>query len=37
MGKHQMFNRGDRMIGGMMNKPPKWRRHHRIGRSTSRA
>jgi predicted enzyme related to lactoylglutathione lyase len=22
MGKYQMFNRGDRMIGGMMNKPP---------------
>ncbi len=23
MGKYQMFNRGDRMIGGMMNKPPE--------------
>jgi predicted enzyme related to lactoylglutathione lyase len=23
MGKYQMFNRGDRMIGGMMNKPPQ--------------
>jgi uncharacterized protein len=22
MGKYQMFNRGDRMIGGIMNKPP---------------
>jgi predicted enzyme related to lactoylglutathione lyase len=22
MGSYQMFNRGDRMIGGMMNKPP---------------
>ena len=23
MGKYQMFNRGDRMIGGIMNKPPE--------------
>ena len=23
MGKYQMFNRSDRMIGGMMNKPPE--------------
>jgi predicted enzyme related to lactoylglutathione lyase len=23
MGTYQMFNRGDRMIGGMMNKPPE--------------
>ena len=23
MGKYQMFNRGSRMIGGMMNKPPE--------------
>jgi len=23
MGQYQMFNRGDRMIGGMMNKPPE--------------
>ena len=23
MGKYQMFNRADRMIGGMMNKPPE--------------
>ena len=23
MGKYQMFNRGPRMIGGMMNKPPE--------------
>jgi len=23
MGTYQMFNRGDRMIGGMMNKPPQ--------------
>jgi len=23
MGKYQMFNRGERMIGGMMNKPPQ--------------
>ncbi|MEP6914866.1 MAG: VOC family protein [Acidobacteriota bacterium] len=23
MGKYQMFNRGERMIGGMMNKPPE--------------
>jgi len=23
MGKYQMFNRGDRMIGGMMNTPPE--------------
>ena len=22
MGKYQVFNRGDRMLGGMMNKPP---------------
>jgi predicted enzyme related to lactoylglutathione lyase len=22
MGKYQMFNRGDRMLGGMMNRPP---------------
>jgi predicted enzyme related to lactoylglutathione lyase len=23
MGTYQMFNRGSRMIGGMMNKPPE--------------
>jgi predicted enzyme related to lactoylglutathione lyase len=37
MGKYQMFNRGDRMIGGMMNKPPElaqvpphWRIYFRV-------
>src|SRR5260221_755668 len=37
MGKYQMFNRGDRMIGGMMNKPkemaqapPHWAIYFRV-------
>ena len=37
MGKYQMFNRGDRMIGGMMNKPkemaqmpPSWAIYFRV-------
>jgi predicted enzyme related to lactoylglutathione lyase len=37
MGKYQMFNRGSRMIGGMMNKPaamaqvpPNWAIYFRV-------
>ena len=35
MGKYQMFNRPHGMIGGMMNKPPRWPTCRRTGASTS--
>ena len=35
MGKYQMFNRGARMIGGMMNKPKEMAQAPPAGRSTS--